>query len=879
MILLLCFLSAPEIFAQGKDRPHKGDITGRKFRTKTSPRPQWGSRTARPDPYAGKRRRSEASRSKANKQAPGYSSRERSARYKRWDNSSMSITRDRERSKKIKRIRPRSASGAYRVRKRKNPYVFRERSRWEDAYQGDITGRTFRTKRTTGRPDIKEPPKVNYTQSGRKGDRAYKGKINAGINSISRTKERAGQSGGAANRRSVRTSFTGKNKSFRGGGLSISRDPERKRRIKRITPRSASGAYNVRKRKNPYNAFRKRTPWEKAFQGDITGRTFKSKRTTDRPELQRPPQTRFSSKGRRGDKPYNGRVQTSFKSISRTKERAWQNDISGNKLRIRTSEKPKLSGQVDVYPKGKRRGDQAYRGKIKGRDFKSVTSRKERAGKRIGSSRPPGEGTKRAWDFQGNIKSPRKQKGGGSISDKLRNNNGRAIKGSGKQDNRIAGFQGNIKGGKILKGGGTVKRNNWNNNGRPVAGEGPKMQDNSIARFQGNVKGRKILKGGGSIDRKNWNNNGQPIAGRGRNAQDNGIARFQGNIKGGKVLKGGGSVDRKNWNNNGQPIPGRSLTAQDGRVAKFQGNTKKRPAVQKDAQGSEYAGKIPAYMLQKGPDDAVRFTGGIKRRRNYVKNPNAVKESLKVKALVGTDRKSGNYRGNIRPYLLEKGPHKRHKYTGHIKRSKYKHNPIAADEALKVKKPGKNDRLAADFQGFTKKGPDYRKNKMAAAGSLKNRYPGKGYFEGGAYKGDIKSTIKYKQNPKSADESLKNRPPAQASVKGLRFQGRVKVTSSYRKTPNSADGALKGIGPSKAAVKASSFQGNLKVHKKRIEDRHPDFKYISKKSNGKAEKEKFFSFKLFWSKLFRRNENQPENLKEKERKPRYDSSEQDLWND
>ncbi|MEX2336248.1 MAG: hypothetical protein WD555_03150 [Fulvivirga sp.] len=858
MIIIIAFCS-PQVNAQQRgDNAYKGDITGRKFKNKKSPRPQWGSGIARPDPYAGRNRKSAASRTKANSQTKRSPSKQREKAWKggaRAEQSQritftgkrrymkggagLSISRDPERPRKVKRVTPRSASGAYRVRNRKNPYTFRERSRWEDAFQGDITGRRVSTKRTTDRPGIKKPSEPNYTNRGRRGDKPYQGRISAGFSSVSRNRERAGRAAGGGSGGSIRTTFTGK-KRYQGSsaGLSISRDPERPRRIKRITPRSASGDYRVRKRKNPY-VFRERSPWEKAFQGDITGRKFRTKRTTERPGIGESPEPNYTSRGRRGDKAYSGRIQANYRSLNDKRDRAWKKDISGNRLRIRTSKKPTFSGtQFKAYPKGKRRGDQPYSGKIKGGGYGSITPAVERAGKPLLNTKLPGEGTQRAWNFQGNIKSSRKPKGGGSISGR------------------------------------------WNNDGRAIEGRGPGRQDFNIAGFQGNLKRGKSFKGGGSISRNNWNNSGVPIIGRTPRAQDNNVARFQGNLKGKRILKGGGSISRNQWNNSGQPIQGRALTAQDANVTSFQGNVRKRTVKDDNSRkATNYSGRIPAYMLKKGPDDRFRFTGDMKRRRNYVKNPNAVKESLKVKALTGEDRISGNYRGRIPVYLTKKGPNDYNDYKGNVKPLKYKRNPNAADEALKARKPGETEYLAGNFQGFIKRGPKRRQNKNAAEGSLNTLYPDKDYFRGGAYQGNVKRSWTYKKNPNSADESLKVKPPAKALAEGMRFQGRIKVTTSYKKRPNSVEGALRGIGPSRAAVQASNFQGNLKMGKKRIEDRHPDFKYLSSRSNGKAEKEKFFSFKIFWSKLFKKDENQPDNLKEKERKPRYDKGEEALWYD
>ncbi|MTI24497.1 hypothetical protein [Fulvivirga kasyanovii] len=750
------------------ERAFRGDITGRKFQSKRSTRPKWGARIAKPNPYAGRKRTSEASRAKAFKQTPRYSSRDR--------------------------------------------------------------------------------------------EKAWKGNA------------------GRASSGSIRTTFTGKRsyQQVKGSGRSITRDPERPRRVRRVTPRSASGAYRVRKREKPY-AIRERSKWEKAFQGDITGRRFRTKRTTDRPSVQRPRDVKYTSKGRRGDKAYRGKIQAGYKSISRTKEKAWKKDISGNKLRIRTSGQPKFNdSHFQTYPKGKRKGDKAYRGKLKGGGYKSISSRKERAGRRSPSTRPPGEGTQRAWKFQGNIKSGKPLKGGGSVSGKRWNNNGRAVQGRGprEQDNRVARFQGNVKGGRRLKGGGSISGKRWNNNGRSIQGRGPREQDNRVARFQGNVKKGRPLKGGGSISGKRWNNNGRAVQGRGPREQDNRVARFQGNIKGGKPLKGGGSISGKRWNNKGKAVQGRGPREQDNRVARFQGNIKKgRPL----KGGGSISGKlwnnkgkaIRGRDPREQDNRVARFQGNIKGGKP-LKGGGSISRAgwnNKGKAVQGReprdqDDKIAKFQGNIRQYMLEKGPDDAQKYKGNLSRA-----------YLREKGPNDDHKYRGNIKQF-----HYKKNPNSAEEALKIKPPDEIYFRKKPYQGNIKVTSKRKRSKSAAEEALVTKPPGKGTARGMEYQGRLKMPN-YKKNPKGADDALKGIGPSRASIQAGNYQGNIKMRKKRVEDRHPDFKYLSSKSNGKAEKDKTFSFKLLWAKFFKKNENQPDNLKQKERKPRYDKREEDIWYD
>ncbi len=865
------------------EKSYKGDITGRKVVTKTSSRRSSAGR-AQPNPYAGRKRKTERSVAKSAKSRPRYTNR-------------------RSESAKRVSVNPRFSSGN------------RER-----AWKGSSSGRAIKT-------------------------------------------------------RSRSITFTGKS-NYQGGSFrSISKPSERTVKSGGVRPRSASGNYNVRKRKKPYS-FRQKKAWEKAFKGDITGRTFRTKRTNERPVIQSPSQARYSNSGKRGDRPYSGGLSGGFKTAAKKSERAWKRDISGNKLRIRTSSKPTFSGsQFQPYPqKRSRNGDRAYRGKIKSGNYSSVSSRKEMAGRKSLRSEPPGQGTAKGFRFQGNIKTQKPLKGGGSISGGLKNNQGKAIRGKGissqdiraakflgnikssrplkgggsisgrlknnsgkaiqrkeitKQDIRTSKFLGNIKSSRPLKGGGSISGRLKNNNGRAIQRKEVTQQDIRTGKYLGNIKAQRPLKGGGSVSRNNWNNRGQATTKLSNNEQNRRTRRFQGNLKLVKQAKGGGSVNIHPWNNKGNTVnqPQQSLTGR--KAANFQGNAKPFIRGKYDALSSSYKGdqkrrfnyqshpnadkKALKVRVTKNKDNSTEFEGNVKpfvrgkydalasfykgndkRKYDYRKNPNAAKESLKVKQSLKNDRLSANFQGKTKDRI------NRH------------HNPASADDALKVKKPGKNYFEGGDFQGRTKVTWNYKQNPSAAKESLKNRPASKATAKGSEFQGRTKVTWNYKQNPHAAKESLKNLPPSQATAKGNKFEGRTKVTwnykqnphaakeslknlppskatakgsqfqgrykmANYSRKPNAAAGSLKGIGPSRAAISASNYQGNIKMNKSRINDRHPSYRYA--RTSTVKDKEKLFGIKLLFSKLFKKNEGQPDNLKEKIRKPRFDKREKDIWYD
>ncbi len=68
------------------------------------------------------------------------------------------------------------------------------------------------------------------------------------------------------------------------------------------------------------------------------------------------------------------------------------------------------------------------------------------------------------------------------------------------------------------------------------------------------------------------------------------------------------------------------------------------------------------------------------------------------------------------------------------------------------------------------------------------------------------------------------------------------------------------------------------MHKYKDSRLHPDSKFAhSFHDNVKEERTFLINVKLFWSKVFRKSETQPEHLKEKIRRPRYDKGEEGMW--
>ncbi len=437
-------------------------------------------------------------------------------------------------------------------------------------------------------------------------------------------------------------------------------------------------------------------------------------------------------------------------------------------------------------------------------------------------------------DFSGNIKARRPAKGGGSVSRKRWNNNGEPIdvNRAGSGTIRASKFQGNIKGARPAKGGGSISGRLWNNNGQAIdvnrAGSGTIR----ASKFQGNIKGDRPKKGGGSISGKVWNNNGQAIDVNRAGSGTIRASKFQGNIKTGKPLKGGGSVSGRLWNNDEQPIDVNTAGSGTIKASKFQGNIKTGKPLKG---GGSVSGKlwnndeqpIDVNTAGSGTIKGSKFQGKKKEgslfKRGYVQNPNASKESIK----------------KLRP---DETTYKVAGLQVKVKERAYKEKPNAHEDALPGIAPKKSSVKAAEY----------------ARG--------------------VKVYWNYKHNPNSSDLAIDGRAPSQGAKRAGEFSGRTKVIKEYRHNPNSADEALKVYYPGKAIARLGDYQGNIKMHKYNDKRLHPDAKFAHGfRDNVKEERTFLMNVKLIWSKLFKKNDTQPDNLKEKIRKPRYDKGEQGMW--
>jgi hypothetical protein len=514
--------------------------------------------------------------------------------------------------------------------------------------------------------------------------------------------------------------------------------------------------------------------------------------------------------------------------------------------------------------------------------------------------------------FPGFTKSRRPARGGGSISGKLWNNGqspvgvrtpGQVQAGSfqgnipqGRFNNyrdQGEGFSGFTKSGRPVKGGGSISGKLWNNRQSPVGVRVPgQVQAGS---FQGNIpqgrfnnyrdqgegfsgytKARRPAKGGGSISGKLWNNGQSPVGvrtpgqiqagsfqgnipqGRFNNYRDQGEG-FSGYTKARRPAKGGGSISGKLWNNGQSPIgvrtPGQGSVA----AGSFQGNIPQGSFNNYGDQGEGFSG----YTKAKRP---VKGGGSISGHWNNDQTPVAVRTPG------SGGMKAGNFAGNLKATKPKKGGGS---ISGH-----WNNNESPVD----VRIPGTGSLKAGSFSGNIK-ASEPKKGGGSISGKLWNnnehpvevRTPDKG-ATGVDYSGKLKSAG-YRQNPNVGRESILKQKPDQSTYQVAGLQVKVKQ-EDYMHNPSSADRALKVLYSGKAYARANAYQGNVKMNKYNAKNLHRDAQFAhSIHDNVKGEKTIMMDFKLLWSKVFRKNDTQPENLKEKSERPRYDKGEKGLWLD
>jgi hypothetical protein len=214
-----------------------------------------------------------------------------------------------------------------------------------------------------------------------------------------------------------------------------------------------------------------------------------------------------------------------------------------------------------------------------------------------------------------------------------------------------------------------------------------------------------------------------------------------------------------------------------------------------------------------------------------------------------------------------------------VRQRPYGNRKNAIDGTLPGIKPTRESVRGSEYEGFVKSSK-YLRNPNSAEEALKKKKLKTTYLADGLQ-------IKVKQRPygnrkNAIDGTLPGIKPTRESVRASEYKGFVK-SSRYVRNPNSSDDALKTRDPGKAFARATDYQGNIKMRKFDLFGKkglHPDAQFVKlNKNNVAGEKDAVTNFKLWWSRLFKKNDTQPGHLKYKGGKPRYDKGEQGLWYD
>lgn len=601
--------------------------------------------------------------------------------------------------------RPRSASGNYVTRGKKNVY-WGKFKKGERAITTDIAGRRLRTKNYRS-PAMGFIPATNpYAFRKNKPEGAYRGPFRFGFSSATRMTQRAwkGNISGHALRsgkpskpvesvgqrffpRKLSVSGSGKVSRLKGSGY-------QSRSEKGISNRPIPG-------KAPgigASGFQK-------FVGRITGKKPSGPASTK-------PGT-YQGNFKRGTLSPGFRDQgIGFAGNVKTK-RPLQGggSISG---RSRNNGGLPINVKAPTGPNAGRIG--TFQGNVKG------------AGK---SFRNQGEG------FSGNIRASRPLKGGGSVSGRSRNNGGVPVTvkaPTGRDAGRVGTYQGNLKGtGKNFRNQGEEFTGDIKGVGRTFRNQGEE--------FSGNIKASRPAKGGGSISGRSRNNGGRPVfvkAPTGKNAGR--VGTFQGNAKVGdltpgyrnqgeeftgftktkKPQKGGGSVSGKLWNNNETPIDVRTPLAEDAKAPNYSGKmrlTRFKKAYVRNPNASELA------LKQRRPDETTYAVGGLQvkvKTGKYERNKKSSEGALMAIGPNNNSVKASEYSGRMKVYW------------------EYKHNPSSSDDALKTIAGTSAFNKSTSYTGRVRLSRNYRHNPSSSKEALKTFAPGRSYARINDFQGNFK---------------------------------------------------------------------------------------------------------------------------------------------
>ncbi|MCA6404903.1 MAG: hypothetical protein IM574_13480 [Cytophagales bacterium] len=665
---------------------------------------------------------------------------------------------------------------------------------------------------------------------------------------------------------------------------------------------------------------------------DISGRPLRRKNfRSPKPEIT--PQTDpYYGQGKFGDKTSGEPVFPGYIPENRQRERAWRGDVSKKPIRKNYSKIRNHNLKQRFIPwelPGRSKPDRTPIGvkhPASGSNFGSFRGRR----KNWEAIRPF---LRQGTGYAGNSKTKRPQRGAGRIWRQSRNNGGNAIavrtpstaaakagyyQGSSKRwelstlfQRQGTGYSGDVRSRQTKKGGlgnsrsgksrglrtgdANINKRSRNNGGNAIAVRTPTSDAAKAGTYSGNlksaqahgfsdqgegftgfIKAKKPIKAHASFKLRSRNNGGNAIAVRIPTSGAAKAGAYSGNLKSSDVLtlrdqgeeftgflklrkpkKGGRGSQRKFWNNDGKPIDVRTPLSSDAKAANYSGKIKQK----EDYVQNEKASSLS--IKKKEPKKGASQVEGLQvkvKQHDFAKNPRSARSSTKKRE-------------------PEKGAYAAEGLQIKVKQEDYIQNRLASKSSIKKREPGKGAFAAEGLQIKVRRGK-YEKNPNAQPGALRAVGPSSATVKASEYMGRMKMIWDYKHNPNSSKLALDVIRPNRAFAKGNEYQGRTRLTKNYRHNPKSSKDALKVIAPGKAYAKISNYQGNLKMSKPHGRNLHPDTKFAHGRINNvKQERTILTNAKLWWSRLFKKSETQPNAVKEKVRRPRYDKNERELWKD
>ncbi|MBL7863827.1 MAG: hypothetical protein JNK10_03060 [Cyclobacteriaceae bacterium] len=311
-------------------------------------------------------------------------------------------------------------------------------------------------------------------------------------------------------------------------------------------------------------------------------------------------------------------------------------------------------------------------------------------------------------------------------------------------------------------------------------------------------------------------------------------ADFSGTIKSKRRPKGGGSISGVLWNNNQSAIQGNPPTGAD----------------------INYSGRYKAKRKEKGGGSVSGFLWN-NNESPLGKNPPATAANI-------------NYTGRLKAKRPEKGGGTVSGILWNNNESALAKNPPAM--MVNINYSGRTKARKPEKGGGSVSGILWNNNNEALPKSPPPNLKAVDGLQVRVKEGD------YSRKLHAAKNSLPGIKPTRSSVKASEYTRVMKQYWDYKRNPNSSRLALKGIAPGKAEGRIGDFQGNLKMHKYTGRKLHPDAKFAhSEEDNVDGERSIFTNIKMFWSKMFRKNDTQPSSVKDKPKKMQYDKREKGLW--